>query len=340
MSSTLAFMWLSIVIDEIPLGAKFLPAIAIAIFDASVTGSGIILILMLADQGAKEHKPIRRSPLTQKKVIFLFLISLGTVAVTGATLLGISAWADMQDARTNADAKLARREFVVLNQGPDLEQAKVNQTLAEFERARRHLQESWEVSNWRNPATLVLFSNIVEYRDAVGREWSAGGVHCSERGPVIYIPLERAINFLTENDKTHTPKHEMVHALMCQTLEAPAYLSVPRWFHEGMAQLYENDPWTMSSRRTQGRIMAWLGKDTLPDTEAFCEKPSMTSRQEVRMFYLASYEFTRSLEAKEDRATLIEIMDDVRARIPFEESLLRRFGGSCSGLYESWLGSW
>ena len=316
MSSFIVVMWLAFVIDKIPLGAKFLPTIAISIFDAAVTASGIVLVLMLIHKRAERQEPEGNSPLTRTGRIFLFFFLLGAAAATGATLLGIMAWADMQHTRILADANLARKEFVVLNQNSDLDQAKVNQTLAEFERARRHLQGAWEVSDKRTPATLVLFSNIFEYQDAVDREWSAGGVHCSERGPVIYIPLERTINFLTENDRTHTPMHEMVHALMCQTLETRAYLAVPSWFHEGMAQLYENDPWAMNSERTQIRIFAWMSQDTLPDTEAFCEVPSRTSRQEVRMFYLASYEFARSLEAQEGRTALIGIMNDIKSREP------------------------
>ena len=74
-----------------------------------------------------------------------------------------------------------------------------------------------------------------------GFEWSGGYTSCQEEGVTVGVPLENASNVLEELPASRTPLHEMVHATWCQSLTRDLFRSIPRWFHEGMAQWYENE---------------------------------------------------------------------------------------------------
>ena len=269
-------------------------------------------------------------------VCYVFVV----IAAAGGTLFGLKVWNDMQVSKTVADAESARREFLVLNHKPDFDQARVTQTLAEFEQARRTLRDLGAMDESEQLVRLWLFRDLNEYRAQLGEEWSSGGVYCSSGGASVYIPLERTFNTLSESDRTYTPVHEMVHAAMCQSLGKNAFYSVHRWFHEGLAQLYENEPYSMGNKRTMSRLRAWAAQDDLPDPEFFCGEPPRSSPSEVRMFYLAAFEFARALEARNGRTAFIEVVDDVKSGISFKNSVRERLGGSCYELYGEWMESW
>ena len=118
------------------------------------------------------------------------------------------------------------------------DQPSVNQTLAEFERARRHLRGHWPARNSTPPLSLTLFKDLQQYLSRTGFVWSAGGTVCQDEAVSIYVPLEETSNMLElgGDDLTRVPMHEMVHAAMCRSLGAHSYHSVPRWFHEGMGE--------------------------------------------------------------------------------------------------------
>ena len=131
----------------------------------------------------------------------------------------------------------------------------------------------------------------------------------------------------------------MVHALMCQALGPEATHSVSRWFHEGMAQLYESEgPGTFDG--TVNRIMVWFNRNDLMAARPFCLASTWVSQAEMKLFYGTSMEFVRTLESQHGRDKLITVIQAVQKGEPFEESLHKHLGGSCDELHEKWLASW
>ena len=76
---------------------------------------------------------------------------------------------------------------------------------------------------------LELHPNLEEYRAERGLQWSRGSVECREHETVISVPLEDAPSILTEGPHpSPAPLHEMVHAMVCQSLGSEAMLSIPQ----------------------------------------------------------------------------------------------------------------
>ena len=55
----------------------------------------------------------------------------------------------------------------------------------------------------------------------------------------------------------------MVHATWCQSLGRSSFESIPRWFHEGMAQWYENQGWRQFPDRAMNRGAVWMDRGNL-----------------------------------------------------------------------------
>ena len=237
------------------------------------------------------------------------------------------------------DAETALQSFVPIHEA-GVDAAKVERTLAEFERARRHLADKWQVPDSSPPIPLYLFRDIREYKAYMatfGREWSGGHATCLDDGVTIGVPLEDASNVFEESPASRTPLHEMVHAIWCQSLGRSSYSSIPRWFHEGMAQWYANEGWRQFPERATNRWAVWIGRgDLLPATE-FCSYTSGGSRTDIWLLYSTSWEFTRSLEAGHGIQSLNAVVEDVGAGKSFGDSLRDRFGGSCTELYATWV---
>ena len=184
---------------------------------------------------------------------------------------------------------------------------------------------------------LHLFSDIEQFRAGLDDSWSAGIAVCSTSGVEVAVPLEEALSAFNSDDHTGTPIHEMVHALMCRSLGAAGFRHVPRWFQEGMAQLYENDGRHRITKRAWVRILAWSNRDRMPNATEFCGTPRLETPGQVKLFYMIAYEFVRSLERRHGRDALSAVVGDVRSgaggmRV-FEDSLRDRFGGTCTDLY-------
>ena len=122
------------------------------------------------------------------------------------------------------DAESALQSFVPIYEAT-LDPAKVERTLAEFERARSHLADKWQVPDTTPPISLYLFRDIREYElymAPFGVEWAGGHTTCLDAGATIGVPLEDASNVFEESPASRTPLHEMVHATWCQTAATPA----------------------------------------------------------------------------------------------------------------------
>ena len=236
------------------------------------------------------------------------------------------------------DAEAALQSFVPVY-GSGVDPARVERTLAEFERSRRKLADQWWLPNPTPRISLYLFRDIREYKAYMatsGLDWSGGYASCQEDGVTVGVPLEDASNVLEESPASRTPLHEMVHATWCQSLTRDLFRSIPRWFHEGMAQRYENEGMRQFLDRALNRWAVWAYRGSLLSTAEFCGYTSGGSRTEIMLLYGTSWEFVRSLESGYGIQALNAVVEDVRGGASFEDSFRDRFGGSCSELYSTW----
>ena len=236
------------------------------------------------------------------------------------------------------DAEAALQSFVPIH-GSGVDQARLERTLAEFERARRNLAGQWSIPDSSPPISLYLFRDIRQYKEymaTIGLDWSGGYAICREDGVTIGVPLEEASNVFEESHASRTPLHEMVHATWCQKLGQGPYRSIPRWFHEGMAKRYDSVGISQFFDRALNRWMVWLNRGRIMSAAEFCGYTSGGSRAEIGLLYGTSWEFIRSLETGHDIQRLNAVIGDIQAGKDFEDSLRDRMGGTCVGLYEEW----
>ena len=252
---------LSVVLDNVPLGPDFCVASIVTIAGAVLAAFCLTLLLLPLSLRLKDWTPrLRRGRLSR----------WAFVALLGLTALSICAgltWKAMHNSRISTDAETALQEFMVVTYGPDLERSRVNQTLAEFERARRRLEEQWAMSKESPQISVHLFRDLQEYHAGTGRTWSFGLTQCTSTGAAIFVPLEEASRAFAEDNHTRTPMHEMVYATMCQSLGSDGFVSMPLWFHEGMAELYENEGPPRRITRIENRIRVWFSQDKLMTPE-------------------------------------------------------------------------
>ena len=250
----------------------------------------------------------------------------------------LAAWTSIRDGRIASRAEMARQEFEVFFSSNGFAQAQVNQTLTELQEAYKHLGRELPKQIREDPISVELFRDLKEYRTITARPGAFGSVRCDAAGTLLAIPLEEIPDLLSE-DESRTPMHEMVHALMCQALGPEATHSIPRWFHEGMAQLYESDgPGKFDA--TKNRIIVWVMRNDLMAVQSFCSASTWVSQAEKKLFYRTTMEFVRTLESQHGRDNLIAVIQAVQEGETFEESLHDHFGGTCGELYERWLSSW
>ena len=216
----------------------------------------------------------------------------------------------------------------------------MDQTLAELQEAYEILSGELPEPIGESQITIQTYRDLSEYRAALGIERSIGAVLCTLNGPIIYIPLEEESNILTEDEGSRTPKHEMVHAVMCQALGMEKMYSIPSWFHEGMAQIYENDGPYKFIDRVLNRTFVWFLQSNLAAGRNFCTGPNWNSEFEVALFYETSLEFVRAMESKHGRDKLVSVIREVQHGASFPMSLRRQLGDSCYSLYSGWLESW
>ena len=248
---------------------------------------------------------------------------------------------EFEERKNAITAKEARIRFAVTlypGLGPEFNPEAVNQTLRELEDSFQRLQNTWVLPEMSNKIRVWLFRNLQDYQTITGNQDAGGHASCpSELGPAIVIPLERAPSAATDDNFSRTPMHEMVHALMCQSLGNEAFYSIPRWYLEGVAQRYEMEGISRIMSRVQKRTSLWLSKTSLMAPDRFCARRLRTRDElEHALFYETSREFVNSLEARHGIEALNLMADDVRTGATFNESLEKRMGGSCNELYMKW----
>lgn len=317
-----------VVVEFVPLGPRF--ATMTTIFAPVVALPFAIAPNLIKPRNPKPiSDPHKRHP----SKAALLLIS-ATVLMMGAAMSP----AAIERLSRPGDAETALKSFVPIY-GTGVDPAKVERTLAEFERARRKLADQWEVPDSRPRISLYLFRDSREYKEymaPIGLDWSGGYANCLEDRVTIGVPLEEASNVFEETPASGTPVHEMVHATWCQSLGQDFFRAIPRWFHEGMAQRYENEGMRGFLDRALNRWMVWIDRGNLLSAMEFCGYASGGSRAEIRLLYSSSWELIRSLEAGHGIQTLNAVVVDVGAGKSFDNSLLDRFGGTCGDLYTKW----
>ena len=317
-----------IVFASVSLGPRFGPtAFIVAPLVALLLAIGISLI-----KPSRENRAERaRQSLSRKSAALLIVLPLPVVAAgVGPTVV---------DHLTRSEDAETALQFFDPIYASNVDHARVERTLAEFERARRQLAEEWPVAESSPRITLHLYRDIHEYTARTGLEWYRGHASCSGRGIIIGVPLEEAPSVLDEEPASRTPMHEMVHATWCQILEPSAFRSMPRWFHEGMAKRFENGGFRQSLPKVLNRATVWLQRDDLLSAAKFCRYISGVSRAEVKLFYGTAWELIRSLESEHGMQVLKSLLDDVKEGKGFERSLRDRLGGTCEELYSEWVRS-
>ena len=334
------------VVDRVPLGPDFRWAVAVYLADAVLTSLAFVLLISRAGVVAGSRPPGGRRWWTLRRV----LLGLGVVALLLAVwAVGLLALNGVRSSWTALDASSARQEFRVFTYGDDLDHARLDRTLAEFEQARRGLEGEWPQSGEALPVELHIYWDIQQYRDRRGTEWSVGQAYCQPRRAVVAIPLEEAVSALGSGDHSRAPLHEMVHSMMCRSMGPGGFFLAPSWFHEGMAQLYESEGHLRLVRRAWARMLVSLTGEFLPAPETFCGRQGYDSPDDVALFYAAAMEFVRFLEARHGRGALNGVVRDVGSGGAiwdagsvgvFENSLRGRLGGTCVELYGEWRESW
>ena len=222
--------------------------------------------------------------------------------------------------------------------GTGFEEAQVNQTLSELQDAYEDLIREMPKQIREDPISVHLYRDLWAYQTFTFNPGTVGSVLCRANDNILAIPLEEILPLFSE-DESRTPVHEMVHALMCQALEEEAFHSIPSWFHEGMAQLYEFDGPNKYSA-TMNRLTVWLTRNDVMTAQPLCSASAWASQAERALFYRTSMEFVRTLESQHGRDKLIGVIQRIQAGETFEESLHGQLGGACAELYVQWLASW
>ena len=314
-----------IVIATVSLGPRFGP-MAMIVVPLAALSLAIGLTQIKPANVSRAQKSKQR--VSRKIVALLLVLTLPVVAAAVSPTM-------MDHLTRSEDAESALQSFEPIY-ASDVDPARVERTLAEFERAHRQLADEWLVPESSPRIALHLFRDIHEYTSRTGLDWYGGHASCSEHGVTIGVPLEEAPSVLEEEPASRTPMHEMVHATWCQSLGPSAFQSIPRWFHEGMASRYQNGGFRQLAQRAFNRATVWLQRDDLLSAAKFCGYTSVGSRAEVKLIYGTAWEFIRSLEAGYGIHTLKSLLDDVREGRDFERSLRDRLGGTCEELYSEW----
>ena len=324
-------LFLVAVLETIPLGSRFNVSITVALIASALVA--LLLAIRLVCSPSRRRVTLSR----RAEVVIIGGGMLLLVGISVGTLIGGPI---LERGPRAADADAARQRFVV----PDTSRFPSNdveRVLGEFERAARRLEGLWPSMEGRGPVVLELYPNAEAYRTERGLQWSRGSVECREHETVISVPLGNTSGIMTEGPHpASVPMHEMLHAMVCQRLGARSMLSVPSWFHEGLAQLHAKQGVARVGDRVFNRLVVWVKRGDRLSPERLCYGKPSTSSAEASYFYEVSWEFIRYLGVHHGVDDLNGVVKDVGDGMGFGDSLLTRFGGECAGLYAKWLEGW
>ena len=329
-----------LVIELITLGPRFTSSLFVAWLLAVLTGG---LTTAWTHRGKKEKSERQRRwefSERQKTIAWRFAIVVAILGVAASAAVPFIL-IEIREDSNSGKAEAAKRRFAVvsyLGNGPEFAIEAFNQTLAELEDSYQSLKDNWTIPPDAEKIKVWLYRDTRQYQAMTGQEHSAGHLWCSEKyGPAIALPLEDAPGTSTDDAFSQAPKHEMVHALMCQSVGRNGFRSIPAWFHEGMAMRYHTEGFRRFWVRGIFRVKTWWKRSELISTEDFCyEHPSRLDEQQQGLLYTSAFEFIRFLESNNGVDALNGIVGDVRVGTDFDDSMERRLGGICRELYSNW----
>ena len=305
------------------------PVAGIAIPVAIVLISRLLRKRWPNNEPKEEGRKFKLRSFSRREYLAGAAIAAIAIVACWASLEALEVWTNIRDGRIASRAEMARQEFEVFFYGNRFERTQVNQTLAELQEAYEHLGRELPKQVREAPISVHLFRNLQEYRAIIATPGAFGSVLCNATGTLLAIPLEDIPDLLSE-DESRTPMHEMVHALICQALGPEATHAVSRWYHEGMAQLYESDgPCKFDA--TLNRITVWFRRNDLMGAHLFCSASNWVSQAEKELFYRTSMEFVRTLESQHGRDKLIAVIQGYRMVSPLNKAWTNILEGLAMG---------
>ena len=327
-------------IDNVSLGPRFVPAVLVAGFVSLAVGTTATALMVRHLKGGKTAPEASSNRLTRNR------IAIGAIAVTLMITSGYLASVgqrELEEWFNTRKAEAARDHFAViqfLDGDHEFHPDALNQTLAELEDSYRELEGNWTMPDDAGLISAHLFGDLMSYREWRRRDDSLGSIHCTEHGPVIAIPLEKPPSSLDGDYFTRTPTHEVVHGMICQSLGREKFNSVPRWFHEGIAEYHEAKGILRIKLRVENRVQVWRNGHQLFEPDRFCAGQFYPSdRSETSIFYSTSQELVEVLAARHGIEALHLIVDDVRKGTSFDQGMKARVGGDCRKVYWQWSSS-
>ena len=339
-SAGLAALFLVLTITFVPLGPRFTPSI-IAACILAVPAAGLVTALEHRNTREKSQISSRWTfNQKQRKIIDRSIIPVGLLVLVALIAICLT-FIEIRENANAAKSEAALQKFVVtsyLGNGPEFETEAFNQTLAELEDSYQSLKDHWILPSEAKAIQVQLFRDLKGYQAMTGKERTEGHLWCSEEfGPVVAIPLEKAPSTSNDDAVSRTPMHEMVHTLMCQSIGQEGFLSIPSWFHEGIAMRHHTTGFQRFWVRGFIRTRTWWNREKFLHQEDFCNKhPSTLDEGQQKVFYDTAMEFVRFLESGHGLDTLNLISDDVRTGTTFDKSMRTRLGGTCLDLYSNW----
>ena len=313
LTGTCSLFAVPVAIDGTPLGSWFLPVVVTAGVLSLTVGPAATLLTIQRLSRHRKNETTESSRLTRKQKTICTITLL--LLIPCIYLSGIGG-RELDEWRNSRKAEAAQAHFAVakfLDGGPDFHHDALNQTLAELEDGRRKLQGNWVIPADAGPISVNLFRNLNSYHQWLNRTDALGSVHCVAHGPTIAIPLEKAPTASESDYYTRTPAHEVVHAMMCQSLGQEKFREIPRWFHEGVAEHYSAKGVLRIKLRVINRVGVWRARDQLIESTRFCAEdfyPSSTS--EMSIFYATAQELVEGLAATHGIQNLHLIVDGLR----------------------------
>ena len=322
------------VMEIVQLGPHFTLAVAASvILTIRLTTESCSVLNEWVLRNPRWDEPICRSRKCKLATLTILVLIIPILVGTAVLVREIKETSNQAKAQ---EAQQTFRTVRYLQPGPPFNEDAVNQTLSELQDSYQSLKGIWTRPRTASRIQVNLFGDIEHYHLESGPDRARGHVRCDDDAPLIEIPLEPAPSAFRDDTPSTTPKHEMVHALMCQSIGFEAFHSIPRWFHEGIAQRYQNEGRVSKiGPRTVNRMAVWWKSNSLLSPRTFCNQ-HLPEEKEIGTFYQTSFEFIRWLEAKHGINNINQIPEDVRTGANFDDSLQARLGGSCEALYDSW----
>ena len=339
-SACLSVLFSILIIEFVPLGPWFTNGLIGALVTAfSIGGLSTAWVNREKKQESERTSKWNLTP-RQKKALERSLIAVAILGVAASAAVPFIL-IEIKEDSNSAKAEAAKRRFAVvsyLGNGPEFEIEAFDQTLAELEDSYQSLKDNWTIPPDAEKIRVWLYRDIRDYQTMTGQEQSAGHLWCSEEyGPVIALPLEDAPSTSTDDAVSQTPKHEMVHALMCQSVGWKSFRSIPAWFHEGMAMRYHTEGFRRFWVRGIFKIKTWWKRSEFMSPDDFCyEHPSRLDEQQQSLLYTSAFEFIRFIESNNGIDALNSIVDDIRVGTDLDKSMEGRLGRTCGELYSNW----